>query len=51
MTTSPYPIPEFRGRTIAGTALSKDVTGDLTHHIVTDTTCFEVVEVLFELRP
>lgn len=51
MTTSPFPTPGFLGRTIAGIALSKDVTGDLTHHIVTDTPCVEVVEVLFEVRP
>jgi hypothetical protein len=31
MTTSPFPISAFRGRTIAGTALSKHLTGDLTH--------------------
>ena len=51
MTTSPFLIPEFRGLTIVGTALSKDSTGDMTHCIVSDTTFPETVEVVFELRP
>ncbi len=51
MTTSPYLVPEFRGLTIVGTALTKDLSGDMTHRIVTDTTFPEVVVVVFELRP
>ena len=51
MTTTPYLVPEFRGFTIVGTALTKDITGDMTHHIVSDTTCPEAVVVVFELRP
>jgi hypothetical protein len=51
MITSPYLVPEFRGLTIVGTALSKDLTGDMTHRIVSDTTLPEAVEVVFELRP
>jgi hypothetical protein len=51
MTASPYLVPEFRGLTIVGTALTRDFAGDMTHHIVTDTTLPVAVVVVFELRP
>lgn len=51
MTTTPYVIPEFRGLTIVGTALTKVGNGDLAHRIVTDTTLPSPQEVVYVLVP
>lgn len=51
MTSTPCLIPTFRGLTIVGTALTKEGTGDMTHRIVSDTTCPDEVIVVFELLP
>jgi hypothetical protein len=38
MQTSPYVVPVFRGMTVVGTALSRDVDGDLVHRLTTTST-------------
>ncbi len=49
MTTTPYLIPEFRGLTIVGTALSRDASGTMAHRITTDTTLPDAVEVVYQV--
>jgi hypothetical protein len=49
LTSSTPIIPSYRALTIAGNVLEKDEAGEVYHTLVTDTTLYEVVEVVYQV--